>query len=91
VIYAKVKDHDKVTASGQAQSTWGIQSSEDLRFKASTNQGKSKTQNWGNSKLLGRIAVTVFDVPFPYIYHFPWIFKICGAVPLAGHHSIHQI
>jgi len=50
---------------------------------------KSKTRNWGNSKLLGRIAVTGFNVPFPYIYHFPIFF--CGAVPLAGHHSIHQI
>jgi len=32
---------------------------------------KSKTRNWGNSKLLGRIVVTVFNVPFRYIYHFP--------------------
>ena len=37
-IYAKVKDHVKVTASGQAQSTWGIQSLKDLRFEASVNQ-----------------------------------------------------
>jgi len=36
---------------------------------------KSKTRNWGNSKLLGRIAVTVFNVPFPYIYHFPNFWK----------------
>jgi len=49
---------------------------------------KSNTRNWGNSKLLGRIAVTVFNVPFPYIYHFPKNFKIYGATPLAGHHSI---
>jgi len=52
---------------------------------------KSKTRNWGNSKLLGRITVTVFNVPFPYIYHFPNLSKIRGAVPLVGHHSIHQI
>jgi len=32
---------------------------------------KWKTQNRGNSKLLGRIVVTVFNVPFPYIHHFP--------------------
>jgi len=32
---------------------------------------KSKTRNRGNSKLLGRIVVTVFNVPFLYIYHFP--------------------
>jgi len=68
---AKVKDHDKVTTSSQTQSTWGIQSSKDLRFKASANQSKSKTRNRGNSKLLGRIAITVFNVPFSYIYHFP--------------------
>jgi len=29
----------------------------------------------GNSKLLGRIAVIVFNVPFPYTYHFPKFFK----------------
>jgi len=33
--------------------------------------GKSKTRNRGNSKLVGRVAVTVFNVPFSYIYHFP--------------------
>ena len=44
---------------------------------------KSKTRNRGNSKLLGRIVVTVFNVPFPYIYHFPkkiqnlWSRAIC--------------
>ena len=32
---------------------------------------KWKTRNRGNSKLLGRIVVIVFNVPFPYIYHFP--------------------
>ncbi|KEH24149.1 hypothetical protein MTR_7g105150 [Medicago truncatula] len=38
-IYAKVKDQkDKVTASGQAQSTWGIQLSKDLRLEASADQ-----------------------------------------------------
>jgi len=35
---------------------------------------KSKTRNWGNSKLLGRIAVTMFNEPFPYIYHFSIFF-----------------
>jgi len=44
VIYAKVKDHDKVTSSGQAQSTWGIQSSKDLRFEASANQKPEQGQ-----------------------------------------------
>jgi len=41
-----------------------------------------------NSKLLERIAVIIFNVPFPYIYHFP---KIRGATALAGHHSINKI
>jgi len=36
---------------------------------------KSKTQNWGNSRLLGRTVVTVFNVPFPYIYHFSNFYK----------------
>jgi len=77
---------DKVPAFSQAQSTWGIQSSKDLRFKASANQSKSKTQNRGNSKSLGRIEVTVFNIPFPYIYHFPKKIKIGGVVSLASHH-----
>ena len=48
-------------------------SMQNLRIKgqASANQSKSKTRNRGNSKLLGRVVVTVFNVPFPYIYHFP--------------------
>ena len=33
------------------------------------------TRNRGNSKLLGRITVIVFNVPFPYTYHFPNFFK----------------
>jgi len=37
-IYTKVKDHDKVTASSQTQSTWGILLSKDLRFEVSTNR-----------------------------------------------------
>jgi len=35
----------------------------------------SKTRNRGNSKLLGRITVIVFNVPSPYIYHFPKLLK----------------
>ena len=58
--YAKVKDHDKVIASSQVRSTWGIQSLKDLRFGSIS---KSKIQNMGNSKLLGRITVIVFNVP----------------------------
>jgi len=53
---------------------------------------RSKTRNRGNSKLLGRTTVIVFNVPFQYIYHFPKSFsKIRGTTPLVGHHSIHQI
>jgi len=52
----------------------------------------SKTRNRGNSKLLGRIAVVVFNVSFPYTYHFPKNFKkICGATLLAGYHPIHPV
>jgi len=39
----------------------------------------------------GRIRVIVFNVPFPYIYHFPNFSKIRGATLLASHHSINQI
>jgi hypothetical protein len=76
-IYAKVKDHDKVTVSGPAQSTWGI-----LAIKRPPIQSiyRSKTRNRGNSKLLGSITVIVFNVP-SHIF----------TIPLAGHHSIHQI
>jgi len=45
------------------------------------------SERW-NSKLLGRIVVIVFNVPFPYTYHFPNFAKIRGATSLAGHHSI---
>jgi len=39
---------DKVTASGQAQSTCGIQSSKDFRFEASAKQrpGTGAIQSW---------------------------------------------
>ena len=58
----------------RARSTWGtqwpkdIQLSENLKFEASTTQ---RLGTRGNSKLLGRIMVIVFNVPFPYIYHSP--------------------
>jgi len=42
---------------------------------------KSKTRNWGNSKLLGRLVITVFNVPFPYIYHFPNFSKSVESCP----------
>ena len=48
----------------RAQSTWGIQLSKDIQFEASA------TQNRGNSKLLGRITVIVFNVPSPYYLPF---------------------
>ena len=35
----------------------------------------SKTRNRGNSNLLWRITVIVFNIPFPYTYHFPKTFK----------------
>ena len=66
-IYAKVKDYDKVTASGQTRSTWGILA---VKGPPIWNIWKSKIGQW-NPKLFGRIAVIVFNVPFPYIYHFP--------------------
>jgi len=72
----------------QARSIWGIQLSENLKVWSICN---SKTRNRGNSKLLGRITVIVFNVPSPYIYHFPKLLKIRGATPFAGYHSIHQI
>jgi len=51
----------------------------------------SQTRNKDNSKLLERIMVIVFNVPFPYIYHSPKFSKIRGATLLAGYHPIHQI
>jgi len=36
---------------------------------------KSKTRNRGNSKLLGRIEIIVFDVPFSYKLPFSKLFK----------------
>jgi len=78
----------------RARSTWGtqwpkdIQLSENLKFEASTTQ---RLGTRGNSKLLGRIMVIVFNVPSSYIYHFPKFLKIRGATPFAGYHSIHQI
>jgi len=45
---------------------------------------KPKTWNWGNSKLLGRIEVTVFNVPFPYIYHFPKKFQNLWSRAIGG-------
>jgi len=86
-IYAKVKDHDKVTASVRhnplgASNYKKTSGSKHLRLKES---------ECGNSKLLGRITVIAFNVPFPYIYHFPNFSKIRGVTPLAGHHSINQI
>jgi len=87
VIYAKVKDQDKVTASirhsplgaSNYQKTSGskhlkIQDSEQAQFKAVMENNGYCVQ-----------------CTFPYIYHFPKISKICGAMPLTGHHSIHQI
>ena len=56
----------------QARSIWGIQLSENLKVWSICN---SKTRNRGNSKLLGRITVIVFNVPSPYIYHFPKLLK----------------
>ena len=87
-IYAKIKDHDKVTAS--------IRHTIDLGHPAIKRPSiwsicRSKTRNRENSKLSGRITVIMFNVPFTYTYHFPNFSKIHGATPLAGHHSIHQI
>ncbi|KEH27563.1 hypothetical protein MTR_5g020395 [Medicago truncatula] len=87
-IYAKVKDQkDKVTASGQAQSTWGIQLSKDLRLEASADQrlgtGAFKVVRENNGYCVQCTLPITFTI-------FPKFSKIRGAMPLAGHHSIHQ-
>jgi len=70
--YAKVKDHDKVTASVRHNP---LGASKAIKEPPIQSICKSKTRNKGNSKFLGRIAVTVFNVPFPNIYHFPNFLK----------------
>jgi len=50
-----------------------------------------KDSEQGNSKLLGRITVIVFNVPSHIFTIFQNLSKIRGATPLVGHHSIHQI
>jgi len=104
-IYAKVKGCDKVTASDWTWLTWGISVVKRTYIKSDmTHLGHFSSQKtsilkllqikdskqW-NSKLSGRIAVIVFNVPFPYDYHFPNFLKIRGATPLAGHHSFKLI
>ncbi|KEH27549.1 hypothetical protein MTR_5g019195 [Medicago truncatula] len=78
---------DKVTASGQAQSTWGIQLSKDLRLEASADQrlgtGAFKVVRENNGYCVQCTLPITFTI-------FPKFSKIRGAMPLTGHHSIHQ-
>jgi len=85
--YAKVKDHDKVTASVRhnplgASSYQKTSDSKRLQIEDSS-LGQFKVIRENNSYFV--------QCTYPYIYHFPNFSKICGAIPLAGHHSIHQI
>ncbi|KEH29531.1 hypothetical protein MTR_4g044313 [Medicago truncatula] len=72
---------DKVTAFGWAQSTWGIQLSKDLRFKASADQrlgtGAFKVV-WENR---GYCVQCTLPITFTIFSKFS---KIRGAMPLAG-------
>jgi len=80
VIYAKDKDHYKVTASISIIHLGHPV----IRRPPIRSVCSSKAQNRGNSKLLGRIAVIVFNVPSPYVYHFPKFSKIRGTMSLVG-------
>ena len=86
-IYAKVKDHDKVTASVR-HSPLGASNYHKI---SGSKHLQTKDSEQGHSKLFGRITVIVFNVPSPYIYHFPKFSKIYGAMPLADYHPIYQI
>jgi len=70
-IYAKFKDHDKVTASVR-HSPLGASS---YQKTSDSKHLQIKDSEHGHSKLLGRITVIVFNVPFPYNYHFPNFFN----------------
>ena len=83
--YAKVKDYDKVTASGRTWLTWGISTVKRPPTYSKGNCTRSnmiplghlqiKVSELWDSKLLERIAVVVFNVPFPYTYYFPKNFR----------------
>ncbi|KEH19483.1 hypothetical protein MTR_8g461180 [Medicago truncatula] len=74
--------------AGAAQSTWGIQLSKDLRLEASADQrlgtGAFKVVRENNGYCVQCTLPITFTI-------FPKFSKIRGAMPLAGHHSIHQI
>jgi len=84
-IYAKLKDHDKVTASVRHNplGAFSYQKTFDSKHL------QIKDSELGHSKLLGRITVIVFNVPSPIFTIFQKISKIRGVMSLAGHHSIH--
>jgi len=67
------RSKDKVTASGQAYDPLGAYPV--IKEPPIQSICRSKTRNRGNSKLLGRTTVIVFNVPSLYIYHFPKTFK----------------
>jgi len=96
VIYAKVKDYNKVTASGRTWLTWGVsvvkrpptygapQLLKDFRSEASANQSLGTMEFGVVSKNSGYCVST-------YLSHIITIFqtfKIRGVMPLAGHHPI---
>ena len=58
-----------------------------LRFEASADQRLGT----GAFKVVREYNGYCVQCTFQYIYHFPNFSKIRGAMPLAGHHSIHQI
>ena len=57
-------------------------------FEASANQRQAKTQNRG-FKVVRENMVIVFNVPFPTNLPFSKLFKLCGVMPLADHHSFY--
>ena len=84
-IYAKVKDQkDKVTASGQVQSTWGIQLSKDLRLEASADQrlgtGAFKVVRENNGYCVQCTLPITFTI-FPKFSKNPWSHAL-GRSPL---------
>ncbi|KEH33373.1 hypothetical protein MTR_3g436950 [Medicago truncatula] len=72
---------DKVTASGRAQSTWGIQLSKDLRFEASADQ---RLGTWA-FKVVRENSGYCVQCTLPITFTiFPKFSKIRGAMSLAG-------
>jgi len=86
-IYAKDKDHDKVTAS-VGHDLLGVSS---YRKTSNSKHLQIKDSEQGQFKVVKENSGYCVQCTFPYIYHFPKFSKIRGATPLAGYHPIHQI